>query len=210
MSQRARAGVPSLAKWRRHAGHLPTEWCLAMSVTWSLNSSFISSIRKVHYTRHTGRTKREVLRVPGPTSVMPDADPEGPGQSRPREACTRVRWPAAASQPLRHVAVFLCRRCLHHNRDLRVESVSRHRGQLPPTLHPQVREAEAVPAQLLQAHLLRAMHLRPPRVVQGRPVGMGHQETGEHRAPKDCPGAGPPPLFFLTIFSKLNFHIEPA
>lgn len=165
MHQQARAGVSSLAKWHRHAGHLPSEWCLAMSVTWSLNSGFISSIRKVHCTRHMGRTKREVLRVPGPTSLIPGADPERPGWSRPREACTRARRPVATSWPLRRVAVFLCRRCLHHNRDLRVESVGHHRGQLPPALRPQVREAKAVPTQLRQAHLLRATHLRPSGAI---------------------------------------------
>lgn len=51
------------------------------------------------------------------------------------------------------------RRCLYHDCDLRVESVSHHGGQLPPSLCPEVLEAEAVPAQLLQA-LLLALHLR--------------------------------------------------
>ncbi|XP_041496761.1 probable phospholipid-transporting ATPase IIB isoform X6 [Microtus oregoni] len=44
--------------------------------------------------------------------------------------------------------------CLHHNRDLLVESVSHHCGQLPSTLRAQVLEEEAVPSQLLQAVLL--------------------------------------------------------
>lgn len=46
------------------------------------------------------------------------------------------------------------RRCLHHNRDLLVESVSYHCGQLPPALRAQVLEEKVVPSQLLQAVLL--------------------------------------------------------
>lgn len=44
--------------------------------------------------------------------------------------------------------------CLHHDRDLLMESVSHHCGQLPSTLRAQVLETEAVPSQLLQAVLL--------------------------------------------------------
>lgn len=48
------------------------------------------------------------------------------------------------------------RHCLHHHSHVPVESVCHHRGQLPPTLHPQAPQAEAVPTQLLQA-----LHLGP-------------------------------------------------
>lgn len=65
--------------------------------------------------------------------------------------------------PLTPVPGFLSHRCsFHHDRDLRVESVRDHGGQLSSSLRPEVLEAEAVPSQLLQALLLG------PRTCHGR------------------------------------------
>nr|XP_058896445.1 probable phospholipid-transporting ATPase IIB isoform X6 [Kogia breviceps] len=66
-----------------------------------------------------------------------------------------------ASVPLYQGFLMVGRR-LHHDRDLRVESVGDHGGQLSSSLRPEVLEAEAVPAQLLQALLLG------PRTCHGR------------------------------------------
>lgn len=78
----------------------------------------------------------------GPGGAYGSGDPEGLG----------LGW-----ELLDRLSISLSppdRCCLHHNRDLLVESVSHHCGQLPSTLRAQILEAEAVPSQLLQAVLL--------------------------------------------------------
>lgn len=110
-----------------------------------------------------------------------------------------------------YICPLLSDRCgLHHNHDLPVEGVSHHRGQLPATLHPQVLEAQAVPAQLLQADLLGASS-PAPRVLVGAARlwllgGTGEDgRDGSPRAALQCSIVQGAPLLSFYYFSEFNF-----
>lgn len=109
----------------------------------------------------------------------------------------------AASHTCSYVS---CRRCLYHNRDLRVESVGHHRGQLSAALRPEVLEAKAVPSQLLQAHVLAHWGTGSSSLgsLQGcREVGgtgaLEERQSGCDRAPPIRAGGHIPFLFFFCF-----------
>lgn len=92
-----------------------------------------------------------------------------------------------------------------------MEGVSHHRGQLPATLHPQVLEAQAVPAQLLQADLLGASP-PAPQGPGGCSGAVAAGKDGRGLAPRASPGgtAAPPragctPSFLFIVFQNLIF-----
>lgn len=164
----------------------------------------------------------------GAASVTSGSDSGGAGESRQeagglRLVCRGGWWPPWL--PLTLVPEFLSHRCcLYHHRDLPVEGVSNHCGQLSSTLRPQVLEAEAVPSQLLQAHLLGPRICQPGsstvQSLQGR-QGLRWlwtetvRGTAQERGPLGTgPETGTPPQAEAAslpfyYFSK-QFQIEPA
>ena len=112
---------------------------------------------------------------------------------------------------------FLClsyRRCLYHNRDLRVEGVGHHRSQLSAALRPQVLEAKALPSQLLQAHVLAdrgaAQHLGVPAMGQGgRRVRSLRGAAGWDQVPPICGGGEDTCPFCSFSVSTISLCGEP-